>query len=465
MKKISIAEIVKIVGGSAHNLDVAKLLSVSAVIDSREAKPGTFFAAFVGENVDGHQYAEAAIKAGAEFVLSSKPVNGPHILVSDVLVALTKLAKFNRDSLSTLKVIAITGSQGKTTAKDLTKHLLEVAGKTVAPKASLNNELGVPLLLLQCDEETKYCIVEMGARHKGDIAHLVEIASPNIGVVLNVGHAHIGEFGSREEIAETKGELIAGLPEGGIAILGNYDPYTPKMSEGMGLKKVIFGESSECDVRAADVEAREGRANFDLVTTSGRAPVSLQLLGLHQISNALAAASVASELGLGIDSIAAALSTAEPESKLRMELIEQSEITIINDSYNANPESMAAALRTLALLAQERGGASWAILGKMHELGASELEEEEKIGKITSDIGIDHLLSIGVKGYLARLNESEVNEGETTGHLVADSTEALKFVEHFNPGDVLLIKASRAEHLDLLTEEIVRALKSKGEVN
>jgi UDP-N-acetylmuramoyl-tripeptide--D-alanyl-D-alanine ligase len=387
-------------------------------------------------------------------------VAGPHILVDDVLNALTKLAKLNRASLDNLKVVAITGSQGKTTAKDLTKHLLEVVGNTIAPKASLNNELGVPLLLLQCNEETKFCIVEMGARHKGDIAHLVEIASPNIGVVLNVGHAHIGEFGSREDIAETKGELIAGLPEGGVAILGNYDPFTPKMAEGMGLKKVIFGESTDCDVRAADVEVREGRANFDLVTAGGRAPVSLQLLGLHQISNALAAASVASELGMGIDSIAAALSTAEPESKWRMELIEQSDITIINDSYNANPESMAAALRTLALLTQERGGVSWAILGKMHELGASEVAEEEKIGKIASDIGIDHLLSIGVKGYLAHLSE-----GETTGHLVADSTEALKFVEHFSAGDVLLIKASRAEHLDLLTENIISALRSSGVVN
>jgi UDP-N-acetylmuramoyl-tripeptide--D-alanyl-D-alanine ligase len=453
LKKCKLEEIVRITGGTPSNLDLSKEVTLNAVIDSSESKAGTFFAAFVGENVDGHNFVESAIKAGAEFALVSKKVDAPHILVEDVTVALSKLAKFNRDALSNLKVVAITGSQGKTTAKDLTAHLLATIGTTVAPKASLNNELGVPLLLLQCNEETKYCVVEMGARHKGDIAHLVEIASPDIGVVLNVGHAHVGEFGSREKIAETKGELIAGLPDGGVAILGNYDPFTPKMAEGMGLKKVIFGESSDCDVRAADVEIREGRANFDLVTSAGRAPVSLQFLGSHQISNALAAAAIASELGMGIDSIAAALSTAEPMSKWRMELIEVGDIGIINDSYNANPESMAAAIRTLALLAQERGGVSWAILGKMHELGASSVEEDEKIGKIAADIGIDNLISIGVKEY--------ITQGETVGHLVSNRSEVLKYAEHFAAGDVLLVKASRAEELNLLVSEIVEELKKR----
>lgn len=453
MKKLTIGEIVKISGGIASGLDLNQEVSLTPVIDSKDAKAETFFAAYKGENVDGHDFAEDAIKAGALFALVSKKITTPHILVDDVTTALSKLAKYNRDSLTSLKVVAITGSQGKTTAKDLTAHLLGVMGVTVAPKASLNNELGVPLLLLQCNEETEFCVVEMGARHKGDIAHLVEIASPNIGVVLNVGHAHIGEFGSREKIAETKGELIAGLPEGGVAILGSYDPYTPKLAEGMGFKTRIFGESVNCDVRAADIEIREGRASFDLVTEDGRAPVSLQFLGSHQISNALAAAAVATEFGMGIDSIAAALSTAEPESKWRMELIEVGEIGIINDSYNANPESMAAAIRTLALLAQERGGVSWAILGKMHELGASSAEEHQMIGKIASDIGIDNLISIGVKEY--------VTQGETVGHLVSNRSEVLKYIEHFAPGDVLLIKASRAEELNLLVAEIVKELEKR----
>ena len=266
----------------------------------------------------------------------------------------------------------------------------------------------------------------------------------------------LGEFGSREKIAEAKGELIAGLPEDGIAVLGNYDPFTPVMAEGMGLRKVIFGESNSCDVRAADIEIKEGRANFDLVTKAGRAPVSLQLLGSHQVSNALAAAAVAEILGMGIDSIAASLSTADLRSRWRMELTQIAEVSLINDSYNANPESMSAALRSLALLAQERGGVSWAFLGKMHELGASSPAQHEMIGKIASDIGIDHLVSIGVKEYL-----NDLTEGDTTGHLVNDLREALTFMKFIQPGDVLLVKASRAENLDRLSEEIIKELKQR----
>ena len=454
MIKLKLSKFAEIVDGKISGLDIDKSLSVSAVIDSRNAKPNTFFAAFKGEKVDGHDYALAAIALGAEFALTSKPISGPHILVSDVQMALTRLAKYNRDHLSELKLVAITGSQGKTTAKDLTAHLLQVLGKTIAPEASLNNELGVPLLLLQCDESTKYCVVEMGARHKGDIANLTELASPNIGLVLNVGTAHLGEFGSQEAIAETKSELIAGLPENGIAILGTYDQFTPKMSAGMDLKTVYFGERSDCDVRAADIEIREGRANFDLVTSGGRAPVSLQLLGAHQIANALAAASVASTLGMSVESIAAALSTAEQSSKWRMELIDAGDIAIINDSYNANPESMTAALRTLALLAQERGGVTWAILGKMHELGASSAHQHESIGKIASDIGIDHLISVNVPEY--------VQKGECDVHLVADFDGALAFTEHFTGGDVVLVKASRAENFNLLCDAIAKKISERN---
>jgi UDP-N-acetylmuramoyl-tripeptide--D-alanyl-D-alanine ligase len=457
MIKLKLAEIVDIVGGIAHNLDLAKSLSLTAVIDSKAAKAGTFFAAFKGENTDGHSFIKDAIANGAEFALVSKAVEEPHILVPDVLVALTKLAKHNRTLLTNMKVVAVTGSHGKTTAKDLMAHLLGIMGNTVAPQASLNNELGVPLLLIECNEETKYCIVEMGARHKGDIAHLTELANPNIGVVLNVGHAHIGEFGSQEVIAEAKGELIAGLVDDGVAILGSYDSFTPKMSAGMGLKTIIFGENTNCDVRAADIEAREGRASFDLVTPAGRAAVTLALLGMHQIANALAAAAVALELGMAVDSVAAALSTAEPMSKWRMQLSEVSDVCVINDSYNANPESMHAALRTLALIAQERGGASWAILGKMHELGASEAAEHESIGKIASDIGIDHLVAIGVKDYLTQLEASE-----TSGHFVASAQDVLKLVDHFAAGDVVLVKASRAEKLELLAEQILEALSARA---
>ena len=351
--------------------------------------------------------------------------------------------------------IGITGSHGKTTTKDLLGHILPIAGKSVVPQGSFNNEIGVPLTILQCTDETEYCVLEMGARHPGDITALTKIGAPQIGVVLVVGSAHVGEFGSSEGIAQTKAELIASLPSSGVAILGTYDSYTPKMASKPGVKRVLFGESSECNVRAADIEFREGRAHFDLVAESGRAPVALRLLGMHQISNALAAAAVALEVGISIESVAAALSTAEISSKWRMELHDLHELLFINDSYNANPESVSAALRTLVLLTQERGGSSWAFLGKMHELGESEGEEHLAIGRLASDLGIDQLVAVGSNLYLDGLQLDFAAGDEMTTHYFLTQEEALGLSRHFSPGDVVLFKASRAEHLDELAEKIL----------
>lgn len=456
MIKLSIAEFAKIAGGEINGLNSDDVIGLHAVINSKESNKSNFFAAFKGANVDGHDFVKESIANGSPFALVERPVEYPHILVNNVLESLTKLAKFNRAHLPNLKVIGITGSQGKTTTKDFLAHLLNVSGNTVAPIASLNNELGVPLLLLQCDETSKYCIVEMGARHKGDIAHLCEIAHPNIGVVLVVGQAHLGEFGSIESIAQTKQELIDNLPADGLAVLGNYDSYTPKMADGKSLRVITFGENTGCEVRAADVEIKEGRANFDLVTKDGRASVALQLLGAQQIANALAAAAVATELGMGIDAIAAALSTAELKSKWRMEFLEIGGVAIINDSYNANPDSAIAALKSLALITQERGGSSWAILGKMHELGESSTQEHSRVGKIAADIGIDHLISVGQNQYLAGVEGSE-----TMGMAIASQDEFTKFIEHISPGDVLLFKASRAEKLNEMVDSVVSYLRER----
>ena len=449
MIKLTVAEIADIVGGELENISANFQTNAYPVIDSRAAKPGTFFVAFNGEHNDGHDFVKEAISRGAEFALATKSTGAPAIIVSNVLVALTKLATEVRNRLTNLKVIGITGSQGKTTTKDLLRHVLSISGETVAVLESYNNEIGVPLLILACNENTKFCIVEMGARHIGDISHLVSIAQPQIGVVLVVGRAHIGEFGSRENIATAKSELIRGLPNSGIAILGNYDEFTPLMAANQSIAVVNFGEKAGCDVRAADVEVREGRAHFDLVTPDGRAAVSLQLLGLHQIPNALAAAAVATALEIPIDSIAAALSTAEVSSKWRMAISETNELLLINDSYNANPESMAAALRTLVLLAQERGGASWAFLGKMQELGASSALEHQKIGRLVSEIGIDHLVTIGTDEY------ELADEGESELHSFPSHIAALEMVAHFAPGDVVLVKASRSESFELLADQLL----------
>ena len=456
MIKLTLNQIAQIVGGEVRNTDGLQTTSAFPVINSNQATSKTFFAAFVGANVDGHEYIAEAISNGAQFALVSKDCTAPAIKVNDVRKALRDLAIYVRNELVNLQVIGITGSQGKTTTKDLLRHILSVSGETIAPEESLNNELGVPLLILRCSGTTKFCIVEMGARHLGDISYLAEIAKPHVGVVLTVGTAHLGEFGSREIIAKAKSELITSLTAGGTAILGTYDEFTPNMVVPSGVKRILFGEKSKCEIRAADVEVREGRAHFDLVTPDGRAAVGLQLLGMHQISNALAAAAAATALKIPIETISAALSTAEVSSKWRMEISQIGEITLINDSYNANPESVAAALRTLALISQESGGVSWAILGKMQELGESSAAEHAAIGRLVCEIGIDNLVVVGIKDYLADL------DGASAVHYFDTKADAMAIVEHFAPGDVVLVKASRSGEFNLLVDSIKERL---GEVD
>jgi UDP-N-acetylmuramoyl-tripeptide--D-alanyl-D-alanine ligase len=451
MIKLSAAEFADIVNGELCNLDPNEIIDQTPVINSKEAKVGTFFAAFVGENQDGHLYVKDAISSGAKFALVSKSVTEPSILVANVGAALLKLTTYVRSHIKDLKVIGITGSQGKTTTKEYLNSILSLVGETVATQGNFNTDIGVPLTVLRCTNETKFCIVEMGARHMGDIAKLTIATQPDVGVVLVVGTAHLGEFGSVENIAKTKGELIKELTGNAIAVLGNFDPYTPKMADGLDIVKLIIGE----DVRAADLELPGGFAHFDLVTKTGRVPVSLQQLGEHQVPNALAAATAAFALGVSNEKIADGLTTAVVSSKWRMEIAEFNDLTVINDFYNANPESMKAALKSLVLLSQVGGGASWAIVGKMHELGEMEKSAHLEIVKYAAQIGVDHLVSVGTDLYGAE-NTKELLQ-EMSFHKCNDLSAVLELSNNFSAGDVLLLKASRSEKF----EDIAQALKAK----
>ena len=451
MIKLTATEFAKIVDGEVCNLDPNEIIDQTPVINSKEALAGTFFAAFVGENQDGHLYVSDAIKNGAKFALVSKSVTEPSILVSDVGTALLKLTTYVRTHIKDLKVIGITGSQGKTTTKEYLNSILSLVGETVATQGNFNTDIGVPLTVLRCTNETKFCIVEMGARHMGDIAKLTIATKPDVGVVLVVGSAHLGEFGSVENIAKTKGELIKELTGNSIAVLGNFDPYTPKMADGLAVTKFVIGE----DVRAADLELPGGFAHFDLVTKTGRVPVSLQQLGEHQVPNALAAATAAFALGVSNEKIADGLTTAVLSSKWRMEIAEFNDLTIINDFYNANPESMKAALKSLVLLSQVGGGASWAIIGKMHELGEMEKSAHLEIVKYAAEIGVDHLVSVATDLYGA--GDSKELPQEMSFHKCNDLSAVLELSNNFSAGDVLLLKASRSEKF----EDIAQGLKAK----
>lgn len=451
MIKISAGELAKILSGKLENLPPGTELDQYPVIDSRKAKAGTFFAAFKGEQVDGHEFVAQAIKAGAKFALVSKSVDSPSILVSDVGQALLTLTEFVRERLVNMKVVGITGSQGKTTSKEFLYSILSSVGETVATEANFNTEIGVPLTMLRCKESTKFCIVEMGARHIGEIAKLTKVVKPDVGVVLVVGSAHVGEFGSIAALANTKAELITGLATGKTAVLGSYDQWTPKMADNLSVEKIIFGENQS--IRAGDIQMHGGFAHFDLVTPNGRTPVSLQVLGEHQLPNALGAAAAAFVLGISNEVIAVGLTTAQLGSKWRMQLEEVNGLQIIHDYYNANPESMKAALKTLVLLSQESGGLSWAILGKMHELGPLEQQAHLEIVEFCQEIGVDHLLSMGTDLY--RVSKNEGSDKHLLLHNCPNADAVLELAKNFSAGDVVLFKASRSERFEDVAQLVV----------
>ncbi|ASY27825.1 UDP-N-acetylmuramoyl-tripeptide--D-alanyl-D-alanine ligase [Candidatus Planktophila limnetica] len=456
MIALTLEQIAKIVGGKTFG-DSSKVISAAPVFDSREVSKGSLFLALVGQSSDGHSFTDDAQSRGATGCLTTREVPGNGVVVSDVLIAVRALASYVRKQLPELKVIAITGSSGKTTTKDLLASILSSRAECVWTKASFNNELGAPITLLACDEQTKYCILEMGARHQGDIAALCEMAKPNVGVVLRVGTAHLGEFGSVEKIAQTKSELIAGLGPDAVAVLGTYDPYTKAMNSLHSGRVIYFGQGSRDDVRAADVEMREARPHFDLVTPDGRDAVGMRLIGAHQISNALAAAAVCTALEISIEVIASGLSTADLASKWRMQVSDVEDLLIINDSYNANPESMNAALDSLVLFTQESGGSSWAFLGQMHELGSESNALHASVAAHAHELGIDHLVSIGTRAFA----EGIPAHSATTLHYCDDISQALSLVSHCEPGDAVLVKASRSEHFETLSQGIEDLWKEK----
>jgi UDP-N-acetylmuramoyl-tripeptide--D-alanyl-D-alanine ligase len=441
--------------------------------DSRTVIPGALFVALPGERVDGHDYVAAADAAGAAASLTRHPVAGALcVVVADPLAALGRLSRYllDRSSAAGLQVVGITGSVGKTSTKDLLAQLLEQAGPTVAPAGNLNNELGVPLTVGRVDEQTRYLVVEMGARGIGHIAYLCEIAPPRVGLVLNVGQAHVGEFGGQAAIAQAKGELVECLPADGWAVLNRDDPLVWRMRRRTKARVLPWSAGQQLDegVWALGLSGDAyGRYSFTLHQrrdgeSEQQAEVRLGLTGRHQVANAVAAAAAALALGLELDQIAAGLTAAAPRSRWRMELHDRSDgVTVINDSYNANPESMRAALSTLVELGRRgrRGRRTWAVLGDMLELGDTAAEEHEAIGRFAAQLGVEHLVAIGE--HANRITEAAVDAGllPTSAVVVADKPAALAVLTAgLGPRDVVLVKASRGLALDTVADDILSAV-------
>lgn len=455
MIALSLAEIAEMVGGSVHG-EATTTVTGPAFLDSRRPEPGGLFVAVAGEHVDGHAYAAGAVAAGAAAVIGSRPTPAPTLVVPDVQEALHALSaevlRRLRATNRALRVVAITGSQGKTSAKDMLAAVLADAGPTVATYQSFNNELGLPMTVLRATPGTRYLVLEMGARGIGHLAQLCAIAPPDVSLVLNVGVAHLGEFGSRSAIAEAKGEIVEALGPDGVAVLNLDDPLVAGMAPRTRGRILTYGSASGADVRLESVELDDlGRPSFELQRGSERVKVALKLLGEHQAVNAAAVAATALALDLRLEDVGASLDALERLSPWRMELQERADgLVVVNDAYNANPDSMRAALATLAEIGRRSGRRTVAVLGEMRELGDTSEEEHRALGTLANELAIDHVVVVGV----AARAIVETARAASFYASVAEAAAAVR--DNVGSTDVVLVKASRAVGL----EEVAAALSS-----
>ncbi|MFI5491319.1 UDP-N-acetylmuramoyl-tripeptide--D-alanyl-D-alanine ligase [Actinoplanes sp. NPDC051859] len=455
MLPLTLAEIAAAVGGTLHDADPQARVTGLCTFDSRAVEPGGLYVALPGARVDGHDFAGAAVEAGAVVVLATRPLGLPAIVVEDTLAAYGRLATAIVARVPSLGVVGVTGSVGKTTAKDLLGQVLSALGPTTAPPGNRNSESGMPENVSRLTAESKFLVLEMGARHVGDIAYLTSLVRPHVGVVLNVGTAHLGEFGSREAIAQAKGELVEALAADGAAVLNADDPMVAAMAPRTAAQVVTFGLSEHATVRAEEVRVdATGRASFTLRAPAGSAPVSLRLIGEHLVPNALAAAAAALHFSDDVALIARALSAAEPVSEGRMQVTDSpAGITVINDAYNAGPVSMAAALRTLAQLAAGRRAV--AVLGQMNELGDTSVADHIGVGEVAAEVGVDWLITVG-NDDAVQLGQAAAARGVTTVH-VPDRDAARKVLaDQARPGDVILFKGSNSNGLMAVASDLAR---------
>jgi UDP-N-acetylmuramoyl-tripeptide--D-alanyl-D-alanine ligase len=441
---MSLAEIAAAVDGTVVGGDPDTMVTGAVEFDSRAVGPGGLFAAFVGANADGHEFAAAAVAAGAVGVLGTRPTEAPTVVVADTLAAMGRLARSVVDRLPDLTIVGITGSSGKTSTKDLVVGLLARLGPTVGPPGSFNNELGLPHTVLRADASTRFLVLEMGARGPGHLTYLCEIAPPRVAVVVNVGVAHIGEFGSVEAIGAAKAELVQALPVNGLAVLNADDPMVRAMASQTVATVVLAGEAEDAVVRAEAVSLDErGRASYTLRTPEGTAGVQLGVSGRHHAANSVLAAAVARALGMPLAMLATALGELRLISNRRMDVFDRPDgVTVIDDSYNANPASTAAALHAQAAIGPGRRRV--AVLGYLAELGAMEREGHEQVGRLAAELGVDRLVVVGAGAEPIHDGALAVPDWGGESVVVSDQDAAVEWLRgELRPGDVVLVKGSR----------------------
>ncbi|MEV7759614.1 UDP-N-acetylmuramoyl-tripeptide--D-alanyl-D-alanine ligase [Curtobacterium flaccumfaciens] len=497
MIAMTLAEIATAVGGEliggAQATDVAEpgdlVVEGSVETDSRLVRPGSVFFALPGEVTDGRRFVPAAVDAGAALVITPERVDttAPQIVVTDGYEALAALAHevVTRVRMSTadrvdadgrpapLRVVGITGSNGKTSTKNMLRTILEQHGATVAPEGSFNNHVGAPISMLRVTYDTRYLVVEMGASGVGHIAKLVSIAEPDLGVVLKVGLAHAGEFGGIEATQRAKSEMVTDLPETATALLNVDDDRVASMRDLTAARVVGFGTSAEADYRITGIETDRSGTRFTLTappvrhegdrptdaTPSGgpdHVDVRLAILGEHHAMNASAALTVAHLWGVPLADGAAALASMTRAERWRMELLQGGPegVTVINDAYNASPDSTAAALRTLAQIVRP-GERTVAVLGEMAELGEYSVEEHDRIGRLVVRLGIGQLVVVG-RGAMP-IHQAATLEGSWDGESVyiEDVDDAVRAMqEMLRPGDVVLVKSSKSAELRFLGDRL-----------
>jgi UDP-N-acetylmuramoyl-tripeptide--D-alanyl-D-alanine ligase len=451
VKERSLAEIAVDVDGRVVGPD-ARVHGVAT--DSRDVHAGELFVALTGERVDGHAYLDLARENGATAAMVERETPGlPALLVEDTRRALLQLATAERERMDAV-IVGVTGSTGKTSVKDLTASVLASRLRVAASPRSFNTEVGVPVTLLNAATDAEAVVVEMGSRGPGHIAALCDVARPRVGVITNVGPAHMEMFGSLQAVSDAKAELVESLPSEGIAVLNADDPIVNGFRERTKAQAVRFGLAAGADVTAEDVALdRLGRAAFTVRAPGGTDRVELPVVGEHMVSNALAAVAVGTSLGLSVAECAAGLKEARL-SPWRMETVEvPGGIRVLNDAYNANPVSMAAALKALRWMAQD--GRSIAVLGEMAELGEAAMHEHERVGELVARLGIDHLIVVGNRAAAIAVGaEREGVEPERIVRVEAVEDAVRSVRELAREGDVVLLKGSRVAGLETIAEAL-----------